>query len=182
MRLDNLALYLFLGLAVCSTSLWAYIAFTRPPEAAAEAFRAVPGPLAEAPGQVAFPVEAVASWIAAVSWAGLGATLAYKGVVRHIWSRSMFDYSIFRLMVRMRGASTRVKMLQSLERPMNRYQLAKELGVDWKTVDRNIELLKSYGLILESQGGNGDRFYTLSPYGKKLLELMEQLSDEPQRS
>jgi DNA-binding MarR family transcriptional regulator len=93
----------------------------------------------------------------------------------------MFDYSIFRLMVRMRGASTRVRMLRSLERPMNRYQLARELGIDWKTVDRNIELLKSHGLILESQGGAGERFYTLSPYGQKLLALLEQLSDEPRQ-
>ncbi|MDT7877777.1 MAG: winged helix-turn-helix domain-containing protein [Candidatus Caldarchaeales archaeon] len=179
MRLSSLALYVFLGLAVCSSSVWGYLALTRP--MGAEAMRGLTERAGEAEGALAFQAETAASWISLASWAAVAATLAYKGVVRHLWSKSMFDYSIFRLMVRMRGASTRVRMLRSLERPMNRYQLARELGIDWKTVDRNIELLKSHGLILESQGGAGERFYTLSPYGQKLLDLLEQLSDEPRQ-
>lgn len=180
MRLSSLVLYVFLGLAVCSSAVWGYLALTRP--VGAEAMRALAEQAEKAEeGALAFQAETAASWVSLASWAAVAAALAYKGVVRHLWSKSMFDYSIFRLMVRMRGASTRVRMLRSLERPMNRYQLARELGIDWKTVDRNIELLKSHGLILEIQGGAGERFYTLSPYGKKLLELLEQLSEEPRQ-
>ncbi|MEM0382049.1 MAG: winged helix-turn-helix domain-containing protein [Nitrososphaerota archaeon] len=177
LRPSTLLLSVFLAVSALSTGLWLYLSITRPaaPSVATEVaptFRAE-----EQTEGIAFSAETVASWISVASWLGVGATLAYKGLVRHMWSRSMFDYAVFRLMVKMRGASTRVRMLRSLEMPMNRYQLAKTLGIDWKTVDRNIEVLKSYGLIHEQVSEGEERLYVLSPQGQQLLELLEKLSE-----
>lgn len=173
MRPSTLLLAIFLTLAASSTGFWLYLSQTAP--ATPETARAF-GPEARVEG-LAFRAETVVAWLSFASWLGVAATLAYKGVVRHIWSRSMFDYSVFRLMVKMRGATTRVKMLKSLEVPMNRYQLSKALGIDWKTIDRNIELLKTYGLVHEQSGEGGEKLYVLSPQGKQLLELLEKLSE-----
>ncbi|MCS7146048.1 MAG: winged helix-turn-helix domain-containing protein [Nitrososphaerota archaeon] len=177
MRLSTVLLILFLVSAALSTGLWLYIQTTQPPMAMkAEALE--PLARAEPPSEgVVFSVETVTPWVSIASWAGVAATLAYKGLVRHVWSKSMFDYSVFRLMVKMRGATTRVKMLKSLEAPMNRYQLAKTLNIDWKTVDRNVELLKSYGLIHEQAGEGGEKLYVLSPQGQQLLELLEKFTE-----
>ncbi len=173
MHPSTLLLIIFLAVAASSTTLWFYLSLTEP--AAPEAARAL-GAEAQAEG-LAFRAETAVSWVSLASWLGVAATLAYKGVVRHIWSRSMFDYSVFRLMVKMRGATTRVKMLKSLEVPMNRYQLSKALGIDWKTIDRNVELLKAYGLVHEQSSGSGEKLYVLSPQGRQLLELLEKLSE-----
>lgn len=179
MRLSTLLLIILLLVAASSTSLWVYFSLTRPvvvtEEGAAPLFRAEA--FAERVDGVVLSVETVAPIVSIASWLGVAATLAYKGLVRHVWSKSMFDYSVFRLMVKMRGATTRVKMLKSLEVPMNRYQLAKSLNVDWKTVDRNVEVLKSYGLIHEQTGEGGERLYVLSPQGQQLLQLLEKLSE-----
>jgi predicted transcriptional regulator len=173
LRPSTFLLIILLIIAASSTVFWLYLTFTAPvAPAAAPSLRAE----AQAEG-LAFSAETVTTWVSVASWLGVAATLAYKGLVRHMWSRSMFDYSVFRLMVKMRGANTRVKMLKSLEVPMNRYQLSKALGIDWKTIDRNVELLKSYGLIHEQPGEGGEKLYVLSPQGQQLLELLEKLSE-----
>ena len=102
--------------------------------------------------------------------------LAFKGYVRRVWSRNYFDYDVFRLVVRTRGASTRQRILRQLVQPMNRYQLARELGMDWKNVDRHVDLLLRHGL-LETVEGSGERAYRLSERGRRLLELLEELSE-----
>lgn len=175
LRLSTIIFIVFLMAAVLSTGLWGYSYLSRP--AVREEVAPQARSLLETEGVVAFTVESVIPWISVASWVGVGATLAYKGLVRHLWSKSMFDYSVFRLMVKMRGATTRVKLMKSLEKPMNRYQLAKTLGIDWKTVDRNIELLRSYGLIHETAGEEGEKLYVLSPQGQELLQLLEKLSE-----
>jgi len=141
--------------------------------------RAAPGevsPQSETPG-AAVPVGAtlqLALGVTALS-GGLG-MLAFKGYVRRVWSRNYFDYDVFRLVVRMRGAATRQRILRQLQQPMNRHQLARELGMDWKSVDRHVELLMRHGL-LEPVEGSGERAYRLSERGRKLLELLEEVEE-----
>ncbi|MCS6787893.1 MAG: winged helix-turn-helix domain-containing protein [Aigarchaeota archaeon] len=111
---------------------------------------------------------------AAGAWAAFVGMVAFKGYVRRVWTRSYFDYDVFRLLVRMRGARTRVEILRRLNEPMNRNQLAEELGMDWKTVDRHVEVLSRYGLIeLVDERG---RTYRLTESGRKVLELLEELA------
>ncbi|MEN3047228.1 MAG: winged helix-turn-helix domain-containing protein [Candidatus Caldarchaeales archaeon] len=111
---------------------------------------------------------------AAGTWAAFAGMVAFKGYVRRVWTRSYFDYDVFRLLVRMKGARTRVEILKRLNEPMNRNQLAEELGMDWKTVDRHVEVLGKYGLIeLVDERG---RTYRLTESGRKVLELLEELA------
>ncbi len=126
---------------------------------------------------VAFPATGpVQLVVGSAALTGALGMLAFKGYVRRVWSRNYFDYDVFRLVVRMRGASTRQRILRQLFQPMNRYQLARELGIDWKSVDRHVDLLLRYGLI-EDVEGSGERAYRLSERGKRLLELLEEMAE-----
>lgn len=172
----NIVIYGSLIIAVISTGTWVYMLYSVTETGLTEA----PAPLrAEAQATIdnrVFLMNA-SSYVAAVAWGGLAAALAYKGLVRSVWSKSMFDYSVFKLLVKMRGSTTRMRILQTLERPMNRQQLANELGLDWKAVDRHIELLLNYGLIKETGEGNGRvKHYILTDDGRHVLELLEKLS------
>ncbi len=125
---------------------------------------------------VAFPATVpVQLAVGAAAITGALGMLAFKGYVRRVWSRNYFDYDVFRLVVRMRGASTRRRILKQLVQPMNRYQLARELGIDWKSVDRHVDLLLGHGL-LETVEGSGERAYRLSERGRRLLELLEEMA------
>ena len=111
------------------------------------------------------------------SWTFIAATLGFKGIVKHLWCRSKLDYEVFKLLVRMRGSPTRVRILRLLEKPMNRLMLARELGLDWKAVDRHMKLLEEYALIqkvnVEKRRG---QLYTLTDKGRTALELLSRLN------
>jgi len=112
----------------------------------------------------------------------LAGVLIWRGHVRSVWNRGSFDYDTFRLLVRMRGGRTRVNLLRSLGEQKNKLQLAKELGMDWKDVDRNIQILLKYGLIRESESVGKVKYYSLTPDGNKVLELLEELNTVNQES
>ena len=112
----------------------------------------------------------------------LAGVLIWRGHVRSVWSRGSFDYGTFRLLVRMKGGRARVNLLRSLDEQKNKLQLAKELGMDWKAVDRHIKILLKYGLIRESESMGKVKYYSLTPDGKKVLELLEELNNVNQES
>lgn len=78
-------------------------------------------------------------------------------------------------MTRMKGAATRLKLLESLDTPMDRLQLANRLGLDWKAIDRQMEVLCRYGLVREEQAYGKVRMYSLSESGKTMLRLVKEL-------
>jgi DNA-binding MarR family transcriptional regulator len=82
----------------------------------------------------------------------------------------------------MKGGRARVNLLRSLGEQKNKLQLAKELGMDWKDVDRNIQILLKYGLIRESESVGKVKYYSLTPDGNKVLELLEELNNVNQES
>jgi DNA-binding transcriptional ArsR family regulator len=86
-----------------------------------------------------------------------------------------FDSDVFKLLVRTRGAQTRVRLLQALSRPKNRRELAHELGYDWNVIDRHIKILLEYGIISESSACGNVRLYQLTNQGQTLLRLIEDL-------
>ena len=79
-------------------------------------------------------------------------------------------------MTQMKGAATRLKLLESLDTPTDRFQLANKLGLDWKTIDRQTEILCRYGLVREEQAYGRVRIYSLSENGKIMLKLIKELS------
>jgi DNA-binding MarR family transcriptional regulator len=86
-----------------------------------------------------------------------------------------FGSDVFELFMRMKGGATRIKVLNTLSIPKDRLQLAEELGVDWKTVDRHIQILNRYGFVREQAAYGTVRLYEVTPIGKMLLNLFEDL-------
>jgi len=72
-------------------------------------------------------------------------------------------------MMRMKGAIPRLRLLESLDMPMDRLQLVNRLGLDWKAIDRQMKVLCRYGLFREEQEYGKVRMYSLSESGKTIL-------------
>jgi predicted transcriptional regulator len=115
---------------------------------------------------------------ALISWTAFGAALVWRGHVRSVWGRSRFSYDTFRLLVRMRGAQTRLKLMHSLDSPKNKLQLATALGIDWKAVDKHVQVLEKNGLIHASSTAGTTTFYEVTGKGRDLLQVLEQLGAE----
>ena len=83
----------------------------------------------------------------------------------------------------MRGAETRLKLLNSLDAPKNKLQLATALGIDWKAVDKHVQVLEKNGIIKATSTSGTTVFYEVTDKGKSILQLLEQLGVEaPQDS
>jgi DNA-binding transcriptional ArsR family regulator len=133
------------------------------------------------PGPLAILTVTVSSYSLPLSvggWIALAGLLVWRGRVRSIWTNLGFDQDVFKLFVRMRGAPTRLKLLHSLTDPKDRLQLAEELGIDWKAVDRHIQVLEKYGFIKERETQGTAKFFELSPSGSLLLKLIEEEKSE----
>ncbi len=110
--------------------------------------------------------------LSVVGWTCVSGLVLWRGRLRSIWAQLGFDQDVFALFVKMRGARTRLKLLQSLSVPKNRSQLASDIGCDWKAVDRHVEVLEKYGFIKESENLGTAKFYELTQLGMTLLELI----------
>lgn len=93
-----------------------------------------------------------------------------------------FDRRVYDLMVKMRGSSSRLSILQSLvETAHHRNELSEMTGIDWKEVDRQIGLLEQYGFVsVESQAGP-IKVYRLTDQGRALVNLLNELGQDQQR-
>ncbi len=79
----------------------------------------------------------------------------------------------------MQGRYTRLKIILALaENPFNTLQLSKELGYDFKSIQRNLKILEKNNLIERAGEGYGDIFF-LSELLKNnlpvLLEVIEKV-------
>ena len=86
-----------------------------------------------------------------------------------------FGSDVFELFMKMKGGATRIKVLNVLNTPKDRLQLAQELGVDWKTVDRHVQILNKYGFVREKSAYGTVRLYEVTPIGKMLLDVFEDI-------
>ncbi len=101
----------------------------------------------------------------------------WRGKTRTKWNSSGFTQDSFDLLVKMKGGPTRLKLLNALGTPKDRSQLAQELRMDWKAIDRHIQLLTKYNFIREDAAFGAIKLYTLTIEGEKLLRLIKDLSD-----
>lgn len=115
---------------------------------------------------------------ALISWTVFGAALIWRGHVRSVWGQSRFSYDTFRLLVKMRGAQTRLKLMHSLDAPKNKLQIATALGIDWKAVDRHVQVLEKNGLIHATSTSGTATFYEVTGKGRDLIQVLEQLGAE----
>ncbi|MCS7139023.1 MAG: hypothetical protein NZ873_03115 [Crenarchaeota archaeon] len=86
----------------------------------------------------------------------------------------------FRIIHEYEGRGTRLNLLRSLSSPKDRAQLANELGLDWKTIDRQIQILNKYGFVREQATYGRIKVYELTPLGLILLRLIHDLEEDVQ--
>ncbi len=153
-----------------SGPLTAVMTATQGNQTLASTAQMIPGPLVTTQVTVqAYGYTAVASWV------GFAGALIWRGHIRSVWSKSHFSYDTFRLIVSMRGAQTRLKLLHNLNGPRNKLQLATALGIDWKAVDKHVQVLEKNGLIQPTTTSGTTTFYEVTDKGKRLLEVLEEL-------
>ncbi len=116
--------------------------------------------------------------IAPASWAAVCGMWIWRGKMRSKWNSSGFTQDAFDLLVKMRGGPTRLKLLQALNAPKDRSQLAHELNLDWKAIDRHVQILQKYNFIREDSSHGQIVLYTITPEGDKLLHLIEELDSQ----
>jgi predicted transcriptional regulator len=118
------------------------------------------------------------SFTALISWTIFAATLIWRGHVRSVWGRSRFSYDTFRLLVKMRGAQTRLKLMRSLNQPRNKLQLANALEIDWKAVDKHVQVLEKNHLIQATSTSGTATFYEVTEKGRNLIQLLDELGND----
>jgi DNA-binding MarR family transcriptional regulator len=108
-----------------------------------------------------------------ITWGAVAGTVIWRGKVRSRWSRQGYDYDTFRLVSKMRGSPTRIRLLNAIrDERKNKLQLAKELGVDWKTINNHAEMLVEARLIEENGVVGTARYYSITESGRKILSLL----------
>lgn len=112
--------------------------------------------------------------LSAASWAAVGGVWIWRGRVKSRWESLGFDSGTFDLFMKMKGARTRLSLLDALSIPKDRLQLARELGLDWKAVDYHIALLNRYGLVHEDRAFGKVRIFRLTSLGETLLRLLKE--------
>lgn len=111
------------------------------------------------------PYFAAGSWI-------FFALAMWRGQVRRIWQTRGYDYEAFRVFTKMKGSKTRLKILQNLQIPKNRSQIATELDMHWESIDNHIEILIKYGLIEEAITYGTAKYLVITEKGKQLVTLL----------
>jgi DNA-binding transcriptional ArsR family regulator len=114
--------------------------------------------------------------LSTASWALVGGVWIWRGRMKSRWEGLGFDSGIFDLFMKMKGAQTRLNLLDALSGPKDRLQLAQQLGLDWKAVDYHIILLNRYGLVHEDQAYGNVKMYTLTKQGEILLQLLKEFN------
>lgn len=118
------------------------------------------------------PVYGISLYILPISWAAVAGVLIWRGRIRSMWTKQGYDYDTFKLVARMKGSHVRVRLLAVLELPKNKMQLAKDLGVDWKTIDTHVDVLIRNGLVEEMTHVGNSKYYIVSEHGKRVLSLL----------
>lgn len=78
-----------------------------------------------------------------------------------------------------RGGQTRAKIIKLLmDRPMNKNQIAKTLGLNYKTVEHHLRVLQENGLVEVINPGKYGALYRLSGIALARLEVVKRLVRE----
>lgn len=113
--------------------------------------------------------------LAPISWGFVLGAWLWRGRVRSEWSRLGLTEDLFRLLKKMRGSETRTSIMQALETPKDRFQLSKDLGLDWTTVDYQVRVLLKYGLVVEDAAYGNVKLYKLTATGEVLLKAVREM-------
>jgi DNA-binding transcriptional ArsR family regulator len=77
-----------------------------------------------------------------------------------------------------RGGENRLRIVRALEeRPMNTNQLAKDLDLNYKTVQHHLEVLEEND-VLRTQGADYGQMYFLTDQMEANLDILEEIADQ----
>lgn len=79
-------------------------------------------------------------------------------------------------MIKMRGGSSRLTLLQHLDSPKHRFELSEVTGIDWKEVDRQIGVLEKHMLIKMYAQSGAVKLYEMTEQGRLLLKVIDELN------
>jgi DNA-binding transcriptional ArsR family regulator len=121
--------------------------------------------------------------LSAAGWVAVGLVLLQGRVgrnsrIRSTFARMGFDGDVYNLMIGMRGSSSRLALLESMETPRHRLELSEITGIDWKEVDRQVAVLEKFGLVKVHAQSGTMRLFQITEQGKVIIKLVEELNDK----
>lgn len=121
-------------------------------------------------------------YLASASWMVFLMALSWKGRTRVLWQKRGHDYDTFKIMARMRGSAVRLQILNTLQLPKNRLQLANELRLDWKTIDGHVSMLMGYNLVEEMTSIGTAKYLIITKKGTEVLNLLKNNESDPNQN
>lgn len=115
--------------------------------------------------------------LSVVGWLSVGLITWWKRNPPREWKDAGLDKETFDLMVRMRGAGSRLAILRYLDSPKHRSAIAEITGTDWKEVDRQLNLLCGFGLVSVVAEAGAMKMYQLTEHGRLMLKLLVRFND-----
>lgn len=128
------------------------------------------------------PIFGYSPQLSVAGWSSLALIVAQGRVSRRSQIKNIFlnrglSSDVYDLMVGMRGGTSRLALLQSLETPRHRQELAEVTGIDWKEVDRELGILEKYGLVKMYAQSGSVKLYQTTEQGGLLVKLIEELNN-----
>lgn len=68
--------------------------------------------------------------------------------------------------------------MRALETPKDRFQLSKDLGLDWTTVDYQVGVLLKYNLVTENAAYGNVKLFALTPMGEIILKALNEMHSD----
>lgn len=99
------------------------------------------------------------------------------GSLRRRMSREGFDRDLYRIFSG-RGGARRLAILQVLDTPKLRNEIAKITGTDWKEVERNVKILESVNLVRIQFSHGSLSVYRLTESGRELMYIIQSQKDD----
>ncbi len=87
-----------------------------------------------------------------------------------------FKRVLMYLLVGSKGGPNRLQMIKLLkEEPMNANKMGERLGLDYKTVQHHLKILKENNVVVTNAAGSYGAMYFLTPYIEKHLHAVEEI-------
>jgi len=87
-----------------------------------------------------------------------------------------FKRVLMYLLVGTKGGPNRLQMIKLLkEEPMNANKMGERLGLDYKTVQHHLKILKENNVVVTNAAGTYGAMYFLTPYIEKNLHAVEEI-------